>query len=131
MDELAGNGWRAGLSGGRVARVCRERGPTETEALWPDAGSSGAVKQPEAVAENDPCDAEQDLVEQTRLQALPGHTGAEDVDAPVPAPAASGERDPHRVGGTRPATVTQAAEVAVGGTLAPARSRRSRRCPPP
>jgi hypothetical protein len=78
-----------------------------------------------------PGDAQQDLIEQTRLEALPGHAGAEDVDALVAAPAASGAGDAHRVGGTCPATVNQAADAAVGGTLAPATSRRSRRCPAP
>jgi pyridoxine 4-dehydrogenase len=52
----------------------------QAEAFEFDLRTAGPVEQPDAVAEQDGGDAHQDLVEHTCVEALPGGTGAEDVD---------------------------------------------------
>jgi hypothetical protein len=48
-----------------------------------DVGPTRVIEQPDAVAEQDGRDAHEDLVEHTRVEALPGDAGAEDVDVLV------------------------------------------------
>ena len=55
----------------------------QAEAFELDVGPARAVEQPDAVAEQHPRDAHEDLVDQTRVEALDGRARAEDVDVLV------------------------------------------------
>ncbi len=55
----------------------------QAEAFELDVGPARAVEQPDAVAEQDGRDAHEDLVEHTRVEALPGNLGAKDADVLV------------------------------------------------
>ncbi len=51
----------------------------QAEAFEFDVRTTGAVEQPDAVAEQDGRDAHQDLVQHARVEALLSDAGAEDV----------------------------------------------------
>src|ERR1035441_68737 len=72
-----------GSSDDAQPEVRRQRRVGQAEAFELDVGPAPAVEQPDAVAEQDGRDAHEDLVQQTRVEALPGGAGAEDVDVLV------------------------------------------------
>src|SRR6266508_2023233 len=72
-----------GSSGGASPYVRRLRRVGQAEAFELDVGPTRAIEQPDAVAEQDGRDEHKDIVEHTRVEALPGNLGAEDVDVLV------------------------------------------------
>src|ERR1039458_3323039 len=76
-----------GSSDDAQPEVRRQRRVGQAEAFELDVGPAPAVEQPDAVAEQDGRDAHEDLVQQIRVEALPGGAGAEDVDVLVTAAA--------------------------------------------
>lgn len=64
-DSVVRSGAFPWIAGVRVARGwwLESLAEAQAEALEPDAGSAGVVEQPDAVAEQDRGDADQDLVE--------------------------------------------------------------------
>lgn len=56
----------------------------QSETFEFDAGPTRTVEQPNTITEQHRRDAHEDLVEHTRLEALLGDGGAENVDALVP-----------------------------------------------
>ena len=55
----------------------------QADAFELDVAPARAVEQPDTVAEHDGGDEHQDLVEHTRIEALLGRVGAEDIDVLV------------------------------------------------
>src|SRR6266545_2543161 len=72
-----------GSSNDAEPEVRRSRRVGQADAFELDVGSAWAVEQPDAVTEQDGRDEHEDLVEHTRVEALLGGVGAEDVDVLV------------------------------------------------
>jgi hypothetical protein len=81
--------------GGSAADVHGGRGVAAAEAVEADRLAAGVVVQPDAVAEQDRCDVQVDLVDQPELEKLAADRGREHLDVLA---AGRRQRDPYRLG---------------------------------